>query len=464
MSNESPLADVLAFVDRVLEQSTDNAEALLSASGDEWDPYNAEALLSASGDEWDPTLLLQALDNDSGDFASGDSALTQTQRSTSPVQTQTQAPRQQLHGKVKKTNKNKARDERRFVLIQLRDEVEKLEFTLQQLHNMRNKQQPLEYTSFASKKRSGEPLVWQEICARQLQRRLTAERENSQLKQELEREKELAKCVQKLLYKRRMLKETGPEAEKHTRRTDISAGYVGRIAACIFGELAAGVESICHQVEGVDEALTSLPAGGRRFVTKWKGWMKHSLHSQQVEDGRDEHLFDRKVLAFSLHAIGDAWWKTWHDHRGRSVHESVGDTITETFGLEMNDFNANTSVSSYGQQILRRTVGAHRIKFIWNAYMEPFVFDNERVTGIYFLEQGHVCINRESANGSEFSTSLSTSYTITPVFVTPELHKNSKVTAVVDFFVSSLFSTMKMRSEMVENLLLDHVLENFNVV
>ncbi|POM70465.1 ATP-binding cassette (ABC) Superfamily [Phytophthora palmivora] len=311
---------------------------------------------------------------------------------------------------------------------------------------MRNKPKRLENSSNDLNEDSGVPSVWREICERQLHRRLKAERENSQLKQELAREEELAKSIQKLLYKRRIPKETGPEAQKHTRRTDIPAGYIERMAAFIFDELAAGVDIMYRQMEGVYEAITSLPTVERPF-----------LHGSVK--GKDAKLLDRKVLDFNLHAVGDAWWQTWHNHRQRNVHESQDDTIVETFGLEMNDFNANISVSSFGQQILRRSVEEQRIMFIWNAYMEPFVFENERVSGIYFLEQCHVYIKPEEVDEGKFSTSMSTFYTITPYVLAPESPKDMKA---VDFFVSSLFSTIKTRSEMVENLLLDQVLEKYN--
>eukprot|EP00644_Phytophthora_capsici_P001521 jgi/Phyca11/104907/e_gw1.10.323.1 len=186
------------------------------------------------------------------------------------------------------------------------------------------------------------------------------------------------------------------------------------MAAFIFDELAAGLDIMYCQAKCTVEANRFLPTVERPLL---RGNVR----------GEEERFFDTKSLAFSLQTVGNAWWVTWHNHRGRSVQESSSDTIVETFGLEMNDFNANTSVSSYGQQILRRNVDEHRVLYVWNAYMEPFVFDNEQVSGIYFLEQCHVSIN--------------------------------KTRMVVDFFVSSMFSTMKSRSEMVENLLLDQALQ-----
>ncbi|KAG2783858.1 hypothetical protein PC129_g5829 [Phytophthora cactorum] len=442
MANQSPPAEVLAFLDEALEQPGDGAESL--------PPLDGIA--------WDPNLLLEILDNDESSTVGRlipDQTVT---RSCSSEREADWTKRQQVQEnttKKKKPNKNKARDERRFVLIQLRDEVEKLEFTLKQLRNMRNKQQnAIEHSSQDPGKYNEVPAVWQEICARQLRQRLSAERENVRLKQELEREKQLVKSVQKLLYKRRMPKETGPEADKHTRRTNIPPGYIERMAAFIFDELAAGVETMYREVGDTLEASSSFTTGQRPLLC---GGV----------EGKAEKLFDRKVLSFSQHEAGEAWWQAWHDHRGRSVHESLGDTIVETFGLEMDDFNANISASSYGQQILRRDIQDHRVMYVWNAYMEPFVFENERVSGIYFLEQCYVLIKPGGVDPmsgeDEFSSSMSTCYTITPYFLTPELRKDPKARALIDFFVSSILATMKSRSEMVENLLLDQVLEKYNL-
>ncbi|KAG7384387.1 hypothetical protein PHYPSEUDO_002648 [Phytophthora pseudosyringae] len=434
MANESPLADVLAFLDEL--------------------PAEPLPLLD-NCDDWDPNLLLETLEGDTEvvptrnstvDLAIPDQTLT-PQGSAGPDPTQTHEQR----SKTKK-NKNKARDERRFVLIQLRDEVEKLEFTLKQVQKMRSTQQKtIGHSTQGSEEDRGVPAVWQDICSRQLRQRLTAERENVHLKQELEREKQRVKSVQKLLYKRRVPKATGPEADRHTRRTSAPPGYIERMAAFIFDELAAGVEIMHCQLRDALEARRAFPT------------VERPLFQGGVE-GDEETLFDRRVLSFSLHAAGDAWWQTWHSHRGRSVHESLGDTVVETFGVEMDDFNANTTASSYGQQVLRRNVEDHRVVYVWSAYLEPFIFENERVGGIYFLEQCHVFIKSEDRDTAvteegEFSTSMSTCYTITPYFLTTELRDEAKARALVDFFLSSILSTMKTRSEMAENLLLDQALE-----
>ncbi|EGZ09773.1 hypothetical protein PHYSODRAFT_421083, partial [Phytophthora sojae] len=353
-----------------------------------------------------------------------------------------------------KKNKNKARDERRFVLVQLREEAERLQFTLDQLQSIRSKlPKGKDHSNHKTTAQDvGVPAVWQEICARQLQRRMNAERENIQLKLQLEKEKELANSLAKLLYRRKTPKSQGPEVQKHTRRTDIPSGYIERMAAFIFEELLAGVEELnhqveelCHQVDGVVEISSSFPAVQRPLL-------------RDGVKGREEKLLDTRVLPFSMQATGDAWWHNWHLHRGRNIEQTAGDMVVERFGLDMSDFNANSSVASYGQQILKRGVEDRRIVFVWNAYMEPFVFENERISGLYFLEQCLVLIEPDR-DGGESSSCMSTCYVITPYVLDPKLRDDPKTGALIDFFVGSLFSTIKGRCEMVEDMLFDQALE-----
>ncbi|GMF14387.1 unnamed protein product [Phytophthora lilii] len=86
---------------------------------------NVGTLISLVEDELDPHLLLDALDGDIEDFPAESSTVTRQSLDSNSTRG-TQGP-----GKVRrKKNKNKARDDRRFLLIQLHDEVERLEFTL----------------------------------------------------------------------------------------------------------------------------------------------------------------------------------------------------------------------------------------------------------------------------------------------------------------------------------------------
>ncbi|GMF16537.1 unnamed protein product [Phytophthora lilii] len=359
--------------------------------------------------------------------------------------------------KRKKVNPNKARDERRFQLIELQEEVTGLEFTLQRLKAVRNKR-PKEMQ--ASVEDSGVPPVWQEICGRQLKRRLEAERENVRLKQRCEREKKLVQNFKKLLFRRRTPRDAEPEATKQTRRTEIPAGYVERMAALVFKELEAGVEVCYHKVESV-------------FATKRPAPINMVPHGSFLDGGvkmkgTERKFYDRRTMPFDVKATGDAWWENWHNYRGQRFQDIAADEIIERFGLEMCDFKTNTSCTAYAQQVSQRHVEDGRTVFVWDAYVEPFGFENERVGGVYFLEQNNVMIQPEAwssertdgGNGG-CSTRVSTCYVITPYFLDPKLTEDSKTVAVINFLVSALSSNIMALSEMVETLLLDHALQQY---
>lgn len=141
------------------------------------------------------------------------------------------------------------------------------------------------------------------------------------------------------------------------------------------------------------------------------------------------------------------------------MHNATSNIVTESFGLEMNDLKSNVSATSYGQQILRRYVEEDRIVLVWNAYIEPFVFENEPVSGVYILEQSHVLIKPEDPEDGECSTSMSTCYVITPHYLNPTLKDDAKTSTLIDFLVSALSSNIRARNETVENLLLDRALQ-----
>ncbi|POM59653.1 hypothetical protein PHPALM_31582 [Phytophthora palmivora] len=177
-----------------------------------------------------------------------------------------------------------------------------------------------------------------------------------------EKEKQLVQSFQKLLYKRRAASVDGePRATKQTRRTDIPAGYIERMAALIFKDLAAGVKMCYGKVESV-------------FETKRPAPMNLVSHSSLLDKGvamkgTEQRFYDRRTMPFDMHATGAAWWENWHNYRGRKCQDIAANEITESFGLEMNDFKNNTSATAYAQQISQRHVEDGRIVYVWDSIM-----------------------------------------------------------------------------------------------
>ncbi|KAL3672751.1 hypothetical protein V7S43_002044 [Phytophthora oleae] len=360
-----------------------------------------------------------------------------------------------------KLNPNKARDERRFQLIELQEQVAELEFTLKRLQTFRdNRQQRIEHPD---ERIDGVPPVWQEICSRQVERRVKAEWESIKLRKQYEKENELVKSLEKLLYRRHAAaNDTEPEATKRTRRTDIPAGYIERMAALIFEELAVGVKMCYNEVERVFDTGRSASAG----------LVKHGalLEGGDKVKGEERKFCDSKTMPFSVRATGDAWWGNWHNYRGQRLQDDTVNEITETFGLEMNDFKTNLSATAYAQQIHQRYVEDDRIVFVWEAYVEPFGFGNERFGEVYFLEQNYVLIEPEEWSSERVcgfsegcATRVSTCFVLTPYFLDPKLKEDAKITTMVSFFISALSANARALSQMVEDLLLDQALQHCSV-
>ncbi|KAG6971512.1 hypothetical protein JG688_00004413 [Phytophthora aleatoria] len=457
--NSASLEETLAFLDEELQRPDIGIDGC------------AEDLSSFGGDVWDPDELLASIDNDIGDFsiestiASDSVAVAQLQSGNTSTQ-DVQGSERQVKPKKKKRkqlNSNKARDERRFEVVRLRREAEDLELTLQQLKAIRSQQRhdvDSQRDGYEEEDASGFPAVWQEICARQLDRRLRAEQENAKLKKRWEEEKRVVKSIEKMLFKRMAL--TGrahPRVSKHTRRTNLPAEFIKRVAAFIFDELSASVEVSYREVEGIFAGNGLVPMNVVTHQPLLRGGMK----------GTYRRLFDKRVVPFTLRETGDAWWKHWHNYRGQRIQDPMTNMVTESFGLEMTDLKTNASATSYGQQILHRHVEEDRIVFVWNAYIEPFVFENQPVSGVYILEQSHVLIKpvdpdstSDDEKKDECFTSMSTCYVITPHFLDPNLKNDPKTTVLIDFLVSALSANIRIRNESVENLLLDQALHKHN--
>ncbi|ETL87545.1 hypothetical protein L917_13294 [Phytophthora nicotianae] len=406
-------------------------------------------IISALGDdEFDPNLLLEALD---GDFEGlGLPSLSPAVLDPNTVFGETKRKRR------KQLRPNKAREERRFQVEQLRKEVEDLELTLKQWQERRRRlpANSNKANEFANHREiSDVPAVWEDICKNQLCRRLKAERENIRLKNQYNEEMQVVKKVEKLLYKRNIQRNAmQSNVTKLIRRTNLPPGYIQRMAAALFEELSAGIE-ICYLLnESVLGANTTVPTSMASRMPLLRGGLK----------GEERTLFDRRILPFRMHNISEAWWRDWHNYKGHK--ETPGDVVVESFGLEMSDFKTNTSVLSYGQQILRRDIEDDQIVFVWNAYLEPFIYDNEQVGGIYFLEQCHMIIKPEAedttTNEDELASCMSSCYVITPYFLDSTLEKDPRIAALVDFLVGALFFHMKAQNDTVEDLLLEQALQS----
>ncbi|OWZ20985.1 hypothetical protein PHMEG_0004532 [Phytophthora megakarya] len=235
-----------------------------------------------------------------------------------------------------------------------------------------------------------------------------------------------------------------PGARKRSRRIDVPPGEMKHMAELIFQQLSLGVNVAYHNVEIVDNAVSSilekLPPGEP---------LLRSINGKRAE------AFASNIVPFGMVETSNAWWQYWSNHRGQVNSDDV---VTESFGLEIIDAKTNVSATFYIQQILRRHVEDHRIVFVWSGYIEPFLFKGNRIRGVYYNEHSYVLIKPRTCEG-EAITTLSSCETMTPQFLDPELRKDSTVVELTKFLVSSMPSDILTWNEVVENLLLDQMLQ-----
>ncbi|KAL4093862.1 hypothetical protein PRIC1_011292 [Phytophthora ramorum] len=395
-------------------------------------------------DEWDSNALLEALDGDIEEFDASEEG----NRFSPPVQWGANGPAQRTKKKSKKRNcdPNKARSEQMRDLQRLRREARDLQVKVQQLQGSNNgssEQPPPNAQDHAM------PKVWEDICARQLERRLKTEQENSRLRKRLRTQLKVIHSVKKLLFKRLALQDVRDQVDKRVRRVDIPAGFVKQLAYRIFDELSVGVELSSREVESVlGELETKCPVP-----------IDVETHHLLLRERKNIELFDSRVLPFDVQATGAAWWRRWHMYRGQ---RSLGDTenvIRERCGLEMVDVKTHKAATFYVQQVLRRQVEEHRVVVVWHSYFEPFTFGETRVHGVTFLLKGYVLMKQLGGDlVGDAETRVQTCYSVTPHYLDPKLRKDAKTNALIKFAVSAIYANNSTINEMVENMLVDQAL------
>ncbi|KAG7391664.1 hypothetical protein PHYBOEH_006627 [Phytophthora boehmeriae] len=371
-------------------------------------------------------------------------------------------PKQQTK-KKKNYDPNKARTERRCELKFLRKEAEDLELTLKQLQTIQRQKGGAGHDQLALRKKPRvgniRPGVWEAICARQLQRRLQVERENVYLKKVYSSQVQVARHLQRLMNKRIPLEDvTNSKTIEAVKRVKVAFAYMEDVAAQIFQELQDSVESAYFEVDAMFEAncaaYTTLPT------------RKPLLHNEV--HGLCMGLFDSNVMPFDIRATGEAWWRRWHNYKGQRTTENANNMICEKYGAKLRDITTNTTGTFYGQQVLSRHVEEDRIVIIWHARIEPLEVNNERITGIHFLEKTAVLIEpynieveTDSDHPRESSARISTCYIVEPIVLDPELWSDNETVTFTKFMLATSSAYISTINETMENLLMDNVSVRF---
>ncbi|KAE9243110.1 hypothetical protein PF004_g6311 [Phytophthora fragariae] len=285
------------------------------------------------------------------------------------------------------------------------------------------------------------------MCARQLERRVKAERENARLKMVLEGQIKIAKSMEQILKKRTVLR--AMESCGSNKRTKHTNGV-------------PRVEVSYREVDAVFEANGL----GRTEAPESDAQMRDGVNGMYLE------IFANKMLPFGMHATGEAVWQhfkgtdipyRWYHSKSAGSIESTEDTMVECFGMEMFDAKSKTTAEFNVKQILRRYVEEDRVVVVWRSHIEPLEFSNKRFAGIHFQEKGYVVIkprahNYDSADNDDF-TLVQTCYIITPDLSDQTLNEDAKTGALTEFVLSSTAANISASNEMIENVLLDQALQ-----
>ncbi|KAF1788214.1 hypothetical protein GQ600_15221 [Phytophthora cactorum] len=441
------LQATLAFIDEMLGDSSPNTQAQ-SPDSDDWE-------MSCLLDDF----LTDISSNVSSPRVAADLAIVPVCTPPSPMVTLSLTPDVQYFGshpqETTQYNPNKAREELQRELKYLRTEAEELELKLHQLQSLKAAKtkdgSSARQLTTTQRINDRTPFVWEQTCARQLECRLRSERKNAHLKLQLEGQIQVAKSLEKLLNTRKTLYPAESSGSKQTTRIHVSRSGNEVTDAAIFEELADGVEASYREVERVF-ASTSLDVSSRKA---------------QMRDGKNGmflEIFDSKVLPFSMHATGEAWWRRWNHfnpNRG-SCHrlESTDDTIVEHFGMAMSDAKAKTTAKFYVQQILRRYVEEQRVVVVWQSHIEPLEFSHKKLAGIRFREKGYVVIKPLlQVSEKETYTLVQTCHIIKPDLSHQRLKKDARTGALAEFVLSATVANIAASAEMIEGLLVDEALQ-----
>ncbi|KAG3245946.1 hypothetical protein PI124_g9332 [Phytophthora idaei] len=397
-------------------------------------------------------------------------ALAKPAKTPSPTQKKKKKP--YVRKKPLSNNPNKARDERKLELIYLRQKVADMEMEFQKLQEIKeasraNADASESVTALAANHDShstnvGVPQVWEKMCARQLQRRVKAERENARLKMVLEGQIKIAKSMEQILKKRTVLRAMEScGSNKRTKHTNRVPRSDPRADAKVFEVLLAGVEASYREVDAVFEA-TGL---GRTEAPMSDAQMRDGVNGMYLE------IFANKMLPFGMHATGEAVWQhfkgtdipyRWFHSKSAGSIESTEDTMVESFGMDMYDAKSNTKAEFNVKQILRRYVEEDRVVVVWRSHIMPLEFSNKRFAGIHFQEKGYVVIkpraHSDNSSDDDDFTLVQTCYIITPDLSDQSLNDDAKTGALTEFVLSSTASNISASHEMIENVLLDQVL------
>ncbi|KAE9002292.1 hypothetical protein PR003_g19260 [Phytophthora rubi] len=293
---------------------------------------------------------------------------------------------------------NRARNERRWEVAYLREELEKLQIDLRNLQASSSKkprQQPLLVVN--SMPQVAVPSLWQVVARKQKQRREEAERENARLKVIAARQQKVADSLSCTLQKRarQLISECSSFADVRPKQQIVPViDFCGDIDD--FQGLFRQVEAARLEVDIVF-AANSLD---KMVITP------SDVHIREGDEGKYLEAFSNKVLPFKLSDTSEAAWnhfKGVEKHLGNgSIYEKAAKdlgeayTVVEAFTKEMHSNNSRADVKV--KQVVRRYVEADHDLVIWVARVSPAEIRHKILRGLTYHLRGYAKIMRSPAS------------------------------------------------------------------
>ncbi|KAK1944810.1 hypothetical protein P3T76_003343 [Phytophthora citrophthora] len=373
----------------------------------------------------------------------------------------------------RKYNPNRAREQQRKELLNLREKVVEME---QELKLLQGHKTVTQAEVNGNNLEAGEkvvlfhrPAIWKEMANHQLEERLKSERENRRLKSLLERQIKIDTTLAKLLETKLFIQFIGILLyfvlqpmdscvyDQRSRPTDTRSS--DRTGSDVFAELLSSVDDSYREVDDV-------------FKTNELGDMESSFSDARMHVGPDGvymEMFANKVLPFKVVSTGIAAWKFFANliehmpyrffyQKDQKNLETKGDTVIESFGVGS---HANGTQADFRvKQILRRYVVEDRVVIVWRSLIDLVEFSGSPLCGAAFQEKGYVVVRRPHGMAENFAL-LQICYRIHPNTPVHSLSGDSVIAnTLTDLVLNGTAAKIASGYQTIENILFNESIQS----
>ncbi|TMW60440.1 hypothetical protein Poli38472_000482 [Pythium oligandrum] len=353
----------------------------------------------------------------------------------------------------RRSDSNKARNERRREVLRLRQTVAHME---QELSALKMQTELSRKRSHEASQPEGRLLApWQTIAEHQLKERRRVEDENVRLRVEVDTQMQIARRLERLVrqsMRQRSLEACGIETHEDDAK-------VPR-----FNDPSV-YDALMHEMELRYQNIDAL------FDRLGINNMEYSHHGTRVyrrDFGMEMEMFRNDVLPVPLDTAGVAVWKQFAQNmarvpyrhyyeRKREVVFTNQDTFLENIGFELhyNGKSANFRV----QQVLRRFVEDDRVVIMWSSKLHTVEYSEGPMTGTIFHRNGCMLFKRPRALNPNELCIFKMSNVFTPVLDGSNLNPGgSMIKELTEFLLGEGAASAEFTHQLIENMLLREVM------